>query len=169
MATRVDGVAHCAADEYVGACPGIIAPVIVELFPPHTGRAFEAMRELRPALASRDEFVQQVDDRQRPAGYRLIASVADDTSAARAVAGFRVGDNLAWGHHLYVDDLSTLPAARQQGHAADLLGWLHEEAERLDCDQVHLDSGVGTNRVPAHRLYFGHGYCISSHHFCRDV
>jgi ribosomal protein S18 acetylase RimI-like enzyme len=92
--------------------------VIVELLPPHTGRAFEAMRELRPALASRNEFVQQVDDRQRPAGYRLIGSVVDDATAALAVAGFRVGDNLGWGHHLYIDDLSTLPAARQQGHAA---------------------------------------------------
>jgi GNAT superfamily N-acetyltransferase len=96
-------------------------------------------------------------------------SVVDDATAALAVAGFRVGDNLAWGHHLYIDDLSTLPAARQQGHAAALLAWLHEEAERLRCDQVHLDSGVGTNRVSAHRLYFDLGYRISSHHFCRDV
>jgi GNAT superfamily N-acetyltransferase len=127
------------------------------------------MRELRPALASRDEFVQQVDDRQRPAGYRLVASVADDATAAVAVAGFRAGDNLVGGHHLDIDDLSILPTARQQGHAGALLAWLHEEAERLGCDQVHLDSGVGPNRVSAHRLYFGHGYRISSHHFSRDV
>jgi hypothetical protein len=26
-------------------------------------------------------------------------------------------DNLDWGHHLYVDDLSTLPQARGKGHA----------------------------------------------------
>jgi GNAT superfamily N-acetyltransferase len=127
------------------------------------------MPGIRREGASRDEFVQQVDDRQRPAGYRLVGSVVDDATAALAVAGFRVGDNLAWGHHLYIDDLSTLPAARQQGHAAALLAWLHEEAERLRCDQVHLDSGVGTNRVSAHRLYFDLGYRISSHHFCRDV
>jgi hypothetical protein len=72
----------------VPSCPGIIAPVIGELLPPHTGRAFEAMRELHPALASRDKFVHQVDERQRPAGYRLIASVVDDATAAMAVAGF---------------------------------------------------------------------------------
>jgi hypothetical protein len=76
--------------------PCMIAPVIVELLRPHTGRAFEALRELRPALLSRDGFVQQVDDRQRPAGYRLIASVVEDATAPLAVAGFRVGDNLAW-------------------------------------------------------------------------
>ena len=143
--------------------------MIVELLPPHTGRAFDAMRELRPGLASEQEFVRQVDERQRPAGYRLIGAVPDDGAPALAVAGFRVGDNLAWGHHLYIDDLSTLPAARQQGHAQALLAWLHAEAEQLGCHQVHLDSGVGTNRVSAHRLYFNSGYRISSHHFSRGV
>lgn len=64
------------------------------------------MRELRPALTGRDEFVRRVDDRQRRAGYRLIGDVTDDATAATAVAGFRIGDNLAWGRHLQVPDLS---------------------------------------------------------------
>ena len=127
------------------------------------------MRELRPGLVSREEFVQRVDERQRPSGYRLVASVPDESAAAVAVAGFRMGENLAWGRHLYIDDLSTVPAARQQGHARDLLAWLHTEAERLRCQEVHLDSGVGTNRTDAHRLYFNYGYRISSHHFVRNV
>jgi GNAT superfamily N-acetyltransferase len=159
--------ARSTAREYVGERTGIIVRVIVELLPPHTGRALEAMRHLHPALASRDEFVQQVDGRQRAAGYRLVTSVPDD--AAPAVAGFRIGDNLAWGRHLYIDDLSTLPAARQQGHARNLLAWLHQRAERLGCRQMHLDSGVGSDRVSAHRLYFNTGYRISSHHFSRGV
>lgn len=127
------------------------------------------MRELRPELASEHEFVRQVDQRQRPSGYRLVGSVPDDTAPALAVAGFRIGDNLAWGHHLYIDDLSTLPAARQQGHAGALLAWLHAEAERLGCRAIHLDSGVGMNRASAHRLYFNSGYRISSHHFSRGL
>jgi GNAT superfamily N-acetyltransferase len=143
--------------------------VIVELVPPHTDRAFEAMRELRPGLVSREDFVKQVDHRQRPSGYRLAASVPDQAAPAVAVAGFRLGDNLAWGRHLYIDDLSTVPAARQQGHARDLLEWLHVEAERLGCREVHLDSGVGTDRTAAHRLYFNCGYRIGSHHFVRGV
>lgn len=145
------------------------ALVIVELLPPNTGRAFEAMRELRPKLSTVDEFVRQVDERQRPAGYRLVASLPDEEGAALAVAGFRMGDNLARGRYLYVDDLSTLPAARHRGHARDLLVWLHEEAKRSGCRQVHLDSGVGGDRVAAHRLYFNAGYRISSHHFGREV
>lgn len=127
------------------------------------------MRELRPRLTSLDAFVQHIDERQRPSGYRLVASVADDQAPAVAVAGFRIGENLAWGRHLYIDDLSTVPAARQQGHARKLLTWLHHEAVRAGCHQVHLDSGVGTERVSAHRLYFSTGYRISSHHFVRLV
>jgi GNAT superfamily N-acetyltransferase len=151
------------------ACrPGIIAHVIIELVPPDTGRAFEAMRELRPALASRESFVQQVDERQRPDGYRLIGSTPDDDGPALAVASFRVGENLAWGGHLYVDDLSTVPTARKQGHARQLLEWLNAEAARLGIRQVHLDSGVGAERAAAHRLYFTSGYRISSYHFARQ-
>ena len=147
---------------------GIITHVIVELVPPNTGRAFEAMRELRPALASRALFIQQVDERQRADGYRLVGSMPDDGGPALAVAGFRVGENLAWGRHLYVDDLSTLPAARKLGHARQLLEWLHVESTRMGIRQVHLDSGVGAERTAAHSLYFTSGYRISCYHFDRQ-
>lgn len=143
--------------------------MIVELVPPNTGQAFGAMRELRLALGSREQFVQHVDHVQRPTGYRLVAAVPDEGVPAVAVAGFRLGENLAWGRHLYIDDLSTMSAARGQGHARALLEWLHIEAERLGCHQVHLDSGVGANRTAAHRLYLNVGYRISSHHFAHDI
>jgi GNAT superfamily N-acetyltransferase len=83
------------------------------------------------------------------------------------VAGFRAGHSLAWGRHLYVDDLSTLPAARRRGHGRALLDWLVEEGRRLGCDQLHLDSGVGLDRADAHRLYLNAGLVIASHHFAR--
>lgn len=147
---------------------GKIDIVIVELLPPETGRGFEAMRALRPHLANQHAFADQVDCVQRPAGYRLVAVVADE-GAVEAVAGFRVSDNLAWGHHLYVDDLSTLPQARGKGHATALLSWLRDEAARMECGAMHLDSGVGANRLDAHRLYLNDGYRISSHHFSKDL
>ncbi len=127
------------------------------------------MRALRPAVREESAFVAQVDERQRSAGYRLVGWVADYDSPALAVAGFRMGENLAWGRHLYVDDLSTVPDARGRGHAGALLGWLRDEARRLGCGQVHLDSGVGADRAAAHRLYFASGYRISSHHFRLDA
>lgn len=147
---------------------GKIKVVIVELLPPETGRGYEAMRALRPHLAGQQAFVDQVDLVQRPAGYRLVAVVAE-SGAVEAVAGFRVTDNLAWGHHVYVDDLSTLPHARGKGHAAALLSWLVDEAARTECVAMHLDSGVGENRLDAHRLYLNDGYRISSHHFSKDL
>lgn len=140
-----------------------------ELLPPDTGRAFRAMHELRPGLASREDFVEQVDHVQRAEGYRLVAVLPDDGGDALAVVGFRLGTNLAWGRHLYVDDLSTSPDARHQGLARRLLAWVHDEAARLGCGEVHLDSGVGPHRAAAHRLYLGTGYVISSHHFTRTL
>ena len=143
--------------------------MIVELLPPNTGRAFAAMRALRPGLVDREDFVRQVDERQRPSGYRLIAALPGRGDSAVAVAGFRLGDNLAWGRHLYIDDVSTLPAARKHGHARLLLDWLKGEASRLGCEQIHLDSGVGADRTAAHRLYFNAGFRISSHHFTLHI
>lgn len=138
---------------------------IRELLRGETALAYLAMRELRPHVGEEDEFSARVDDVQRPQGYRLVGSFESGVDHAAAVAGFRVGDNLAWGHFLYVDDLSTLPAARRRGHGAALLEWLRQEAERLGCDQVHLDSG--TQRHDAHRVYLSTGYAITSFHFVR--
>jgi GNAT superfamily N-acetyltransferase len=144
--------------------------VIREVVPPDTAVAFEAMRALRTWLPDRETFVQRVDDVQRPEGYRLAGAFEDGNDEAVAVAGFRVSHNLAFGKRfLYLDDLSTLPAARGRGHARALLDWLLEEARRLDCRQFHLDSGVGHERADAHRLYFNAGLEIVSHHFARVV
>jgi GNAT superfamily N-acetyltransferase len=143
--------------------------VLRELLPPETGLAFEAMRALRTELVDEEAFVHRVDEVQRAEGYRLVGAFEDGEAGARAVAGFRVGNNIAWGHYLYVDDLSTLPGARRRGHARALLDWLLEEAARLGCDQLHLDSGVALDRADAHRLYLNSGMVISAHHFARLV
>jgi hypothetical protein len=75
------------------------------------------MRVLRTAYEREQEFVEQVDGVLRPAGYRLVGAFVSDREQAVAVAGFRVGDSLAWGHYLYVDDLSSAHDVRRQGHA----------------------------------------------------
>jgi hypothetical protein len=74
-----------------------------------TRRAHAAMHWLRPAYENEQAFVERVDGVLRPGGYRLVASLLPGRDQAVAVAGFRVSDSLAWGHHLYVDDLSTAP------------------------------------------------------------
>jgi GNAT superfamily N-acetyltransferase len=141
-----------------------VAAELREIVPPDTGLAFPAMQALRPHFADEESFVERVDDVQRAEGYRLVG-VFEEEPHALAVAGFRVGHMLAWGRFLYVDDLSTLHEARRRGHGMRLLEWLIEEAGRLRCEQVHLDSGVGGDRIDAHRLYFNSGLAITSHHF----
>ena len=125
------------------------------------------MTALRPRYDDRQAFVDRVNDVQRPQGYRLVGAFEDDRVVG--VAGFRLIENLAWGRSLYVDDLSTLPQARRRGHAARLLEWCAEEAARLGCDELHLDSGLGPERSDAHRLYFNQGLRITAFHFARRV
>ncbi|GAA3996310.1 GNAT family N-acetyltransferase [Deinococcus rubellus] len=130
--------------------------------------SYAAMFELRgqrPPLASPESFQAWVSE-QASQGYRLAASF-DGTGEAQAVCGFRVLNFLYSGRQLYIDDLSTVPAARGRGHARALLAWAEAEARRLGCESLHLDSGV--QRFPAHRLYLGTGMDITAHHFARSL
>jgi GNAT superfamily N-acetyltransferase len=142
---------------------------IRELHVGQTQLAHAAMRELRTAYGDAQAFIEHVDEVLRPGGYRLVGAFSPDREAAVAVAGFRTGDSLAWGRYLYVDDLSTAPQARRQGHAGELLDWLIREARKLGCSQLHLDSGTARERFDAHRLYYNHGLAIHSYHFARGV
>lgn len=101
---------------------------------------------------------------QRKYGYRLIAVLDEDGSgAALACAGFRQGRSLSWGEYIYIDDLVTHPDHQRSGHGSALLAWIVQEARRLGCDEVHLDSGA--QRHDAHRLYLGRGFQIRALHF----
>ena len=130
--------------------------------------AAAALLELRPQLETPEAVVERVDS-QRAAGYRLAGSFERDDEDAAAVAGFRIGESLAWGHHVYVDDLVTRAALRGRGHADAVMAWVAEEARARGCRQLHLDSGVGPERADAHRFYFRHGLVISSYHFARRL
>jgi GNAT superfamily N-acetyltransferase len=143
--------------------------VVREVLPPDTGLAFSAMHALRRNLPDRAAFVRQVDEVQRKEGYRLVCAFEQGNQDAQATAGFRTGHCLAWGHYLYVDDLSTLPSARRRGYARLLLDWVAAEARRLGCSQLHLDSGVGAERADAHRLYLKSGLNIVAHHFAQPL
>ena len=121
------------------------------------------MRALRTQYTDEADFVQRVDEVQRPQGYRIVGAFDGDRCVA--VAGFRVIRTLAWHDAIYVDDLSTLPEARGHGHGRALLEWCMEEGRRLGCTQFHLDSAVGPEREDAHRLYFNTRLRITAYHF----
>jgi GNAT superfamily N-acetyltransferase len=140
---------------------------IEELGAGETVRAYDAMKALRPRIGSPSEFAERVDRRLRPEGYRLVGVRDGDTVVA--VAGFRVGHDLAAGTFLYVDDLSTHPDHRAKGHAGRLVDWLLEEARRLDCDTFELDSGTRPERDDAYRLYLNKRLAIRAMHFTRRM
>jgi GNAT superfamily N-acetyltransferase len=128
------------------------------------------MHALRSHHRDEAEFVRRVDEIQRPEGYRLVGAFEGAAQGrCLAVAGFRELHNLAWGHVVYVDDLSTHPDGRRRGYGRALLEWCAEEARRLGCDALHLDSGVEANRLDAHRLYLNTGMRITSYHFARPL
>ena len=129
-----------------------------------TNLAAPAMLALRPRWETADTLVDLIDTRLRPAGYRLVGAF-DDHGIAVSVVGFREMWTSAWGHIVYVDDLSTLRESRGHGYADQLLTWVEAEASRLGCEAVHLDSGVTSDRAPAHRLYMRHHLSITAHHF----
>jgi len=120
---------------------------------------YSVMRELRPHVPE-TEFVTRVRSQEKT-GYRL--ALVEDGDAIVAVAGFRIGENLAWGRFLYVDDLVTSGTCRSRGYGAKLLSWLRERALTECCQQMHLDSGV--QREDAHRFYEREGMSKSSFHF----
>ena len=122
---------------------------------------YPVMQHLRD-LASATAFLDSVRSQQN-SGYHI--AVLTDEDMAHAVAGFRLGENLAWGRHLYVDDLVTHPESRSKGYGAALLEWLTEFARSNGAGQLHLDSG--TERADTHRFYRREGLEVSSLHFKR--
>ena len=70
---------------------------------------------------------------------------------------------LAWGKHMYIEDLVTDSERRSQGLGRVMMDWLKSHAREHGCEQIHLDSSV--RRFPAHRFYLREGFKIASHHF----
>jgi GNAT superfamily N-acetyltransferase len=124
---------------------------------------FPVVRELRPHIAE-DQFLSRIR-RQEKSGFHL--GFVEQPEGVVAVAGFRVGENLAWGRFLYVDDLITLPSHRSQNLGSKLLSWLREFAIKEGCAQMHLDSGI--QRKDAHRFYEREGMSIASFHFTENI
>lgn len=127
--------------------------------PEQIAACFSVMHQLRPSF-TQQAFVRQVLAQQSQ-GYQLLSAAQDDEIVG--VAGFVISTKLAWGKHLYVDDLVSAQAARSSGIGRKILAWLTQYAIKHQCCQLHLDSGV--ERFAAHRFYLREGFHIASHHF----
>lgn len=127
-------------------------------------RCYPVVQELRSQY-DMPMFFAQVNRQTQQAGYQV--AFLEDEGLVRSVGGFRVGDYLAWGKTMYVDDLVTREADRSKGYGEKLFDWLVERARSMGCDQFHLDSGV--HRFAAHRFYLRKRMDITSHHFAMKL
>jgi ribosomal protein S18 acetylase RimI-like enzyme len=112
------------------------------------GAVFALMRQLRPRLASADDFETRWR-RQVGGGYRAVVVWAE--ARPLALAGFRVLENFVHGQYLYVDDLVVDEGQRGQGLGAALLHWLKAEGGALGCDNLVLDTAL--DNTAAQRFY----------------
>jgi GNAT superfamily N-acetyltransferase len=98
-------------------------------------------------------------------GYTL-AYIEENGKAAAAI-GFRYLQFLYNGKHIYIDDLSTLPASRGKGYGGKLLDFVSDKAKEKGYKVVTLDSGY--QRFDAHRLYLNKGFTLNCHHFSKNI
>lgn len=110
------------------------------------------MCQLRPHLADIDAYLERWRCQTRE-GYRILALWHDGRPTA--LAGIRVQHNMIHGRFLYVDDLVTDADLRSHGHGAAIMEYLKDEARRLDCGRLVLDTAL--DNVHAHRFYYRSG------------
>jgi len=113
---------------------------------------------------TRETLISQIRQ-QGKEGYRV--AYVESEGEVLCVAGCVVVTKLAWGKHIYVDDLVTAERHRSTGAGARMIQWLKDYAGRLGCRELHLDSGV--QRFAAHRFYLREGFNITAHHFSITV
>lgn len=135
---------------------------------PDTDLALPALLALWPRYEA-GEMRTIIDCTLRPHGYHLVGLFAEGCEPAASIVGYRVQHSLWLGKSLYLVDVSTLEEWRGRGFADRLAEWIEEEARRLQCSAIHLDSGVGPDRSAAHRLYMRHHFRISCHHFSKQL
>ena len=130
---------------------------------PEILKCWEVLLLLRPHLIE-SNFVTIVQEMMSE-GYEL-AFIEEDGKAVAAI-GYRYLQYLYNGKHIYIDDLSTLSAARGKGYAGKLLDHVETKAREKGYGAVTLDSGY--LRTDAHRLYLNKGFTIVAHHFSKTI
>lgn len=100
-------------------------------------RCKSILRNLYPHIPQEDDAFLFTIRKLQVEGYNL-AYIEKDGIAASLV-GFRVGENLAWGKYIFIDELATAPNYRHQGLASAIVDWLIDYAKTKKCSKVFLD------------------------------
>ena len=126
-------------------------------------KCWEVMYALRPHL-QKENFLPLIKEMMAD-GYQ-IAFLEENGKAISAI-GFRYMQMLYNGKQFYIDDLSTLPAARGRGFGGELLQFVEDLAREKGYQMITLDSGY--QRYDAHRLYLNKGFRIDCHHLTKKL
>jgi GNAT superfamily N-acetyltransferase len=135
------------------------------------GRIVEPEWLARAELVHRQLRPQLPDDYEAAMRCVLAAHVGMVVAVAReAVAGvavFRWYEDTCDGRKFYVDDLIVDEARRSRGLGRTIMAYLENEARRLGCRALVLDSG--TQRTRAHGFYFRENFVITSFNFKKQL
>jgi hypothetical protein len=121
-------------------------------------RCCAVLRQLRPHLEEGAMMRQIV--RQQTTGYLL--AYCESEKVIRSVAGYRYGENLAYGKYMYVDDLVTNRDDRSKGFGKLLFDWLVVSGQRTGLPGPHIGFRGSTVWCPSLLPYQSDGHCLSS-------
>ncbi|WP_064093210.1 GNAT family N-acetyltransferase [Rossellomorea aquimaris] len=110
-------------------------------------QGFEVLKELRTTLTL-VEYMELVK-KMVEGGYRAFVLKVDNEMIS--YAGVSEATNFYNGHYLFVFDFVTKSSHRSKGYGEQLLSFLEDEAKKLGCTKICLDSGL--QRLEAHRFY----------------
>lgn len=125
---------------------------------------YPVMAQLRPHLGPQ-EFLAQVKRQAADSGFQLVYLVQE--VEVFAVGGIRIGEWLAGGKYLEIEDLVTGETARSAGHGGRLFDWIVELARTEGCHELRLVSNV--TRYDAHRFYLNKRMKIQAHYFSMEL
>lgn len=120
---------------------------------------YTVMSELRPHITAA-KFLPIVKRLMANHDFKL-AYLSD--GKIKAVAGIRLGEWLAGGKYLEIEDLVTKSGTRSVGYGGRLFDWIVKYAENQKCSMIRLVSNV--NRFEAHRFYLNRKMKIEAHYF----
>jgi GNAT superfamily N-acetyltransferase len=123
-------------------------------------KCFPVMRQLRPRFSQKD-FIAQVWRQMVESTFRLV--YLSTKNEIKAVGSYRIGEWLAGGKYLEIEDLIAENDQRSKGYGGELFDWIVNLAKNENCDQIKLVSHV--ERFGAHRFYLNKKMIIEAHYF----
>lgn len=123
-------------------------------------KCYAVMAQLRPHFLTEIDFIAQVEKQRAKYNFQIVYL---EESEIKAVGGIRVGEWLAGGKYLEIEDLVTKDGERSKNYGGKLFDWIINYAKNENCVQVKLVSSV--KRFGAHKFYLKKGMIIEAHYF----